>query len=175
MRTLLDSTTLGRTMPRAVSWMGPETIRLELGAVGGGQEGPMSPGDWQVQVADGSCERGPSLPSTPATTPPQEHAAPDTPVDALPDGTMLFLDRDGRLRRAASPLASEALQESLADPQLVFEAFRIEEFHAHENWVVICSITPEWGRRLHLVRLDTGMHYELGPGCKPRWGRSLRK
>lgn len=174
-RTLLDGATLGRTMPRAVSWLDADTIRLELGPVGGGQDGPMSPGDWQVQVSDGSYERTPSLPSDPTTTPPREHAAPDAPVSALPDGTMLFLDHDGRLRRAASSLASAALQESLADPQLVFEAFRIEEFHAHETWVVICSITPEWGRRLHLVRLDTGMHYELGPGCKPRWGRSLRK
>lgn len=173
-RTLLDNATLGRTMPRAVRWVDEDSIELELGRVGGGQEGPMSPGIWLVQTDDASFERlqvqpkaGPPVPS--------EHGKPDAPAQELEDGTVLFLDFNGRLRRAAGPGASDALKESLADPQVVFQDFRIEEFHAHGRWVVICSITPEWGRRLHLVRLDTGMHYELGPGCKPRWGRTFVK
>lgn len=171
---LLNRASLGRTMPRAVRWINDQTIELDLGPVGGGEAGAMSPGLWQVRVQDGSFQQvdrqAQAAPAVPA-----EHAAPGTPAIELDDGTVLFLDLDGRLRRAAGPNAGSALRESLADPQVVFQDFRIEEFDAHQRWIVICTITPDWGRRLHLVRLDTGTHYELGPGSKPRWGRTLVK
>ncbi|MEM7204161.1 MAG: GDSL-type esterase/lipase family protein [Planctomycetota bacterium] len=171
---LLDAQTLGRTMPRGLRWLDDATVELDLGPVGGGTSGAMSPGRWQVAIADGTFARLPPPPATGAP-PPAAPGAVDPSAQELEDGSILFLDVDGRLRRAAGPRARSPLHNTLADPQLVLPAFRIEEFRARGGWVVIGTISQQWSRRIHVVRLDTGQHHELGPGSKPRWGRGARK
>ena len=49
---------------------------------------------------------------------------------------------------------------------------KVEEFRVHAGWVALCVIEADWKRTIHLVRLETGVHYPLGPGLMPRWART---
>ncbi|MAW59760.1 MAG: hypothetical protein CMJ94_02870 [Planctomycetes bacterium] len=131
---LLDASDLGQTMPTGLRWIDDTTLELDLGRVGGGTPGRMTPGRWQIDLRDRSEKR---LGAVTQQTPP----APAGLAEA--SGAFAFLGQR-----------------------------KVEEFRVHAGWVALCVIEADWKRTIHLVRLETGVHYPLGPGLMPRWART---